>query len=340
MVASPSRSRLGELDALRGLAAVMVLLFHYTHQAPRVLKGVVTVPWHADWGSYGVELFFAISGFVILMTLERTRRPADFVVSRFARLFPAYWTAIALTSVGVLLLGAPSLAQPGGIIAVNLTMTQAFFYLPSVDGVYWSLAVELCFYACMLAVCGLRWLDRIERVLVPWLVLGVLWWAAPALPSRIGLLLVVEYMPFFAVGMLAYRVHTGARRWLQQVPLLALAFGVLLLTSTNGGLITFSLSLAAFALMVEQRLTLIDQAPLVWLGTISYSVYLIHQNLGYALIARMEGLGFSPVVATLCTIAAVIAVAAAMQRWVEKPALDAIRGWWSDRREAKALPAA
>lgn len=316
----------------------MVLLFHFTHQAPRVLAGVVTVPWHAEWGSYGVELFFAISGFVIFMTLERTQSPADFVISRFARLFPAYWTAIALTSAGVMLLGAPSLAQPGGIIALNLTMTQAFFYLPSVDGVYWSLAVELCFYACMLALWQFKLLGRIEQVLVPWLLLAALWWAVPSLPSRVGLLLVVEYIPFFAVGMAAYRVYSGQRRWVQQAPLLALALSVLLLSSTTGGIITFALSLAAFMLMITGRLSFIDRAPLVWLGTISYSVYLIHQNLGYALIARLEALGLAPESATMLTIAAVLAAAHTIQRAIEAPCLALIRQWWK-QRNAVPLPA-
>ena len=316
----------------------MVLLFHYTDQAPRVLAGVTTVAWHAEWGSYGVELFFAISGFVIFMTLERTRSPADFVISRFARLFPAYWTAIVLTSIGVLLLGAPSLAQPGGIIALNLTMTQAFFYLPSVVGVYWSLAVELCFYTCMLALWQFKLLGRIEQVLLPWLLLTLLWWAVPALPSRIGLLLVTEYIPFFAVGMAAYRVHAGQRRWIQQMPLLALALGVLILTSTTGGIITFALSLAAFFLIAAGRLSFIDRAPLVWLGTISYSVYLIHQNLGYALIARLEALGLAPALATLLTIAAVLLVATLIQRTIEKPCLVLIRQWWAQRRAPALSP--
>lgn len=334
MARERSTARLGELDALRGLAAVMVLLFHYTHQAPRVLAGVVTVPWHAAWGSYGVELFFAISGFVIFMTLERTRRPADFIVSRFARLFPAYWTAIALTSLGVILLGAPSLSQPGGIIALNLTMTQAFFYLPSVDGVYWSLAVELCFYVCMLALWQFRLLGQIERVLAAWLLLSVLWWAVPALPSRIGMLLVVEYIPFFAVGIAAYRVYSGQRQWAQQAPLLAFVLGVLVLTSTTGGVITFALSLAAFVLMVGGHLRFIDRAPLVWLGTISYSIYLIHQNLGYALIARLEAQGLAPESATLLTTAAVLIVAGVIQRTIEKPSLAVIRQWWATRKAA------
>jgi peptidoglycan/LPS O-acetylase OafA/YrhL len=48
-------------------------------------------------GFFGVEIFFGVSGFVILMTLERCRTPADFVFARCLRLYPAYWVAVAAT---------------------------------------------------------------------------------------------------------------------------------------------------------------------------------------------------------------------------------------------------
>ena len=90
-------ARVRELDVLRGLAAAAVVLFHYTvrygalygYPAPPIVR----VP----TGFYGVEVFFCISGFVIFMTLDRTRRPMDFVVSRVSRLWPAYIVAIAVT---------------------------------------------------------------------------------------------------------------------------------------------------------------------------------------------------------------------------------------------------
>src|SRR3954466_2589137 len=96
-----ARSRLAALDGLRLLAAFAVLSFHYT--------GIRTPFWGAPahvvfpslnqvtrYGYLGVELFFIISGFVILMTAYG-RSIESFSASRVARLFPAYWTAILLT---------------------------------------------------------------------------------------------------------------------------------------------------------------------------------------------------------------------------------------------------
>ena len=84
-----TEGRLQELDALRGLAALVVVLFHYTSRYD-VVFGHNSAPLvSAPWGHFGVNLFFGISGFVIFMTLGRTQTPADFIVSRFSRLYPA-----------------------------------------------------------------------------------------------------------------------------------------------------------------------------------------------------------------------------------------------------------
>ncbi|MFM9069022.1 MAG: acyltransferase family protein, partial [Planctomycetota bacterium] len=92
-----SGARMRQLDGLRGVAAIFVMLMHYTvaydnligHQTPMLLK--------FPRGGIGVHVFFMLSGFVIFMSLDRARNLLDFIVSRFARLYPAYWTALLIT---------------------------------------------------------------------------------------------------------------------------------------------------------------------------------------------------------------------------------------------------
>ena len=324
--------RLAELDALRGIAVSMVVLFHYSWQGVNVLPTMTTIPWGLSWGHYGVELFFAISGFVIFMTLERTRTTADFVVSRFARLFPAYWFGIGLTSGGVLLLGASTLAQPPEVALVNLTMLQGFFYLPSVDGVYWSLTVELGFYVCMLALwrCGL--LAQIETVLLGWIALKLLWWGVPALPSRIGALLVEQYIPWFAIGMAAYRVHSGARRWRDQAMVLLAGLVAVAVANEVADAAVYVGVAAVFVAITAGHLRFLNHPLLLWLGAISYPLYLVHQNLGYALIVALERIGSPPALALVIAIAAALATAQAVHLMIEAPSLALIRNWWKSRR--------
>ena len=89
------KRRLLELDALRGIAAVGVMLFHYSVIYYKLFPSMTHPLFQFRYGRLSVHLFFIISGFVIFMTLEKTRRPTDFIVSRFSRLFSTYWFSIS-----------------------------------------------------------------------------------------------------------------------------------------------------------------------------------------------------------------------------------------------------
>ena len=92
----PKSDRLTALDGLRGIAALLVLLFHYTAKFPDFYPAALPPAFSFALGYYGVHLFFLISGFVILMSLERNRG-RGFIRSRFLRLYPLFWIAVAAT---------------------------------------------------------------------------------------------------------------------------------------------------------------------------------------------------------------------------------------------------
>ncbi|MBV1917364.1 MAG: acyltransferase [Sphingomonadaceae bacterium] len=332
-----SKTRLAELDALRGIAAVCVMLFHYTVQAPNVLPHVQTISVGVPWGSYGVELFFAISGFVIFMTLERTRSTGDFAVARFARLFPAYWAGIVLTTLLISALGATALAQPAQVVLTNFTMLQGFFYVPAVDGVYWSLTVELAFYGCMWGLWRLGALRKIEQILIAWIALRLVWWLVPFAPSVLGKALLVEHISYFAIGIAAYRVRQGERRWVQQIPLLLFGLGMTGFFDGAGAALVYAIATIVFVALVAERLSFLDKPVLLWLGALSYPLYLVHQNIGYALMAVLESLGVSPFIATIAAIAAALGLAQLVRDCIEQPALRGIRAVWKSRQLARTV---
>jgi len=327
-----SASRLAELDALRGLAAMAVVLFHYTVQAPKIVPSIETVGHGFAFGEYGVHLFFAISGFVIFMTLERTKTSAAFAFSRFTRLFPAYWAAIALTTIVEWLLGQPALLQSAQVIAVNLTMLQGFVYVPAVDGAYWSLTVELAFYACMWALWRAGWLGRIEAVLIVWISLRIVWLLFPSTPWMLASLLLVNYIAFFAIGIAAFRVRAGARRWHDQVPVLLA--GLVCTALVDGALLTtiYCGTVAIFVALVSGGIRFLNARVLVWLGALSYPLYLVHQNVGYAVIAALEAAGLPPSAATALAIGVALGLAQLIHQFVESPSLRVLRGMWNARR--------
>lgn len=340
MVATPlPRTRLSELDALRGIGALCVLVFHYSTRFHEIFPQASHVPFSFPGGNYRVLLFFTISGFSIFFTLERIGTAADFVVNRFARLYPAYLVAMLVTlSIEYLAHATRLLIGPGAILA-NFTMLQGFAFIPEVDGAYWTLTVEIGFYVCMIAIWQFAGLKRLEPVLAAWLVIRGLYFAWPDMPERIVMLLVLRYLPFFVIGMLSYRVWAGKRRWRDQAPYGAVALVSVAMVETWDIVLVACLLIATFMALIAGRLRFLAIRPLIWLGGISYSFYLIHQHVGFVIMLEIAKAGYSPWVGFFAAFAVALLLGTLINRAVERPAGEAILAWWKRRvaRKRRAI---
>ncbi|MFI1920132.1 acyltransferase family protein [Nocardia sp. NPDC020380] len=164
-VEQPVRDRGGRLeflDALRGLAALAVVI---QHSAERLWPGYFGFSQqHFGLGQFGVFVFFLVSGFIIPASLERGRSLGAFWVGRFFRLYPLYWAcliaAMILHSIHRYELPTDFLSHPVLNFFNNLTMMQFFLGGPGIliVGASWSLAYELAFYLflSLLLVAGLN----------------------------------------------------------------------------------------------------------------------------------------------------------------------------------------
>ena len=212
-VAPPRGSRLAALDGLRLLAAFSVLAYHYTginrdYWGAKPLVEFPTLHHLSRYGYLGVELFFIISGFVILMTAY-DRTVQSFVASRVARLYPAYWVAILIT----FLLQqfwtggrTPTLLEALG----NLTMAQNAYGFTDVQGAFWTLWVELRFYlliGVLMAVGMTR--GRLLAFAVLWPVIGQV--ADNNGSSILSALLIPSYAPYFSAGIVLFLLSTDRR---------------------------------------------------------------------------------------------------------------------------------
>lgn len=331
--------RLVEIDALRGVAALAVVLFHYTTRFTELFTAASPPTLSFPDGHYGVNLFFIISGFVIFMTLEKTSKPMDFVVSRFSRLFPAYWVAIILTFLLTHLLGLPGMLVDLGTALGNLIMIHGLFFIAHVDGVYWTLEVELLFYCGMLGLFWLKQLDRIHYFLLGLLLVRLTYFVLASefgveLSWMLSRLLILNYIPWFALGI---SIHALASRQGQRkswrAPVLTASCAILTL------LLTESLFIAGLAVVLasavflaaEGRLALLRSRPFVWLGAISYPLYLLHENIGWAIQLRLQRLGLPFDATIVLALAASLLLATALHRSVEQPALRWIRARYRNR---------
>ncbi len=291
---STDQRRLRELDSLRGIAAVCVLLFHLSYHTDPHRQFPIQFP----WGHYGVELFFVISGFVILMTLEKSANLAEFVVSRATRLYPTYWCAVLFTTCVVALL-TPEKAVPMTAVAVNLTTVQALARVTNVDPSYWTLTVELVFYLLLGAWFKFRGAGRsdIETYAIGWLLAAallrtVLLLQHRELPGFVATPLLLYYGQFFICGICLYRLYSNN---FSGVTLLTLA-GACAMSLFGGASASFNTAPVPYFLLTcaiagvvflasHSWLPLLRNPVLIFFGEISFPLYLIHQKVGETLMS-------------------------------------------------------
>ncbi|GJE27041.1 acyltransferase family protein [Methylobacterium organophilum] len=332
--------RLLELDALRGVAALLVLVLHYTAGFDN------EVGWHGhpplfrlSSGHLGIALFFVISGFVIAMTLERSRNGLDFAVGRFARLYPTFWTCALITTGAILVTGFNPfhLTVPG--FAATLTMLNGLTDLPFVDPSYWTLTRELLFYAFLATAYFTLGPRALTGVVFAWMVVTALYnvfvmdeniYACRTAAGCGGILLNATFAHLFALGVMGYKIHRGERTPFVWITLAAAAAsGSVYLWPLSGfqpmNAVKSVLYLGLVLLAAEGLLRVLRWRVLVFFGTISYALYLLHQVIGYALIGALVARGLDPNLAILAAFALATALAAAVCFGVERPAQRAIR---------------
>jgi len=294
------RARVNEIDLLRFIAALAVVFFHYAfrgHAADGL--SAMPYPWLAPaamYGYLGANLFFIISGFVILMTAERGSL-RGFVVSRVVRLYPAFWACCSVTFLIVLAFGAPRFHASFGQYAANMSMLNGFIGFAGfdwIDGAYWTLFVEMKFYLLVGAVLVLGRMRQVQGLLIGWLLLSML---GEAWPNKIlRYFLIVDYSAYFMGGATCFlvwsrgvspaRIGILAASWAlalvqsnKAVAAMAAHYGTDVSAWVAGGLITLS-----FGVMLLVALGLtggFGRRRWLAVGALTYPLYLIHQNIGY-----------------------------------------------------------
>lgn len=342
-VIQPTR-RIVELDALRGLAAIAVVGFHFTTRYEDLFGHTTALPASISWGHYGVDLFFMLSGFVILMSLERTTSSLQFAWGRLTRLYPAYWIAAFITFVVVSCVGLPGQEVTLWDALLNVTMVQALLGGEHIDGAYWSLQAELIFYFNMLLLYQCKaWRcfgAKSAAITVSlWVLLSLLihtavhgspefmpvWLAAVApLLTKLQTIASLKFIPLFGFGILLYDMH---KRGFSKSCFVA----ILLCTLTVGlihGLITALVDIGlatGLALAIAGKACWLQWKPIVWLGAISYPLYLTHQNLGYVLMRYLEAGGIASWIAIMATTFAAVMLAGLLHEIVEVPSQKKLR---------------
>ncbi len=334
------KSRFRELDAFRGIAAIWVVLFHFFTRYAELFPGTAETGQLAaaparllsGTGAWPVYWFFMISGFVIVWTLERCTTWRDFAVARFSRLYPTFWASVLATfSIGMLF---PLPIQKYDLwqLVVNLTMFESMVGVPDIDGSYWSLAVELLFYIAIGALFALGGLRHLVSASLIWalacLVTSLVLFEHLEIFWRVRRYFLLDYGHFLICGIMYYQIWRGAN-----MKFAASIIGICLVSIFVRYEFRIVLACvcfnAIFFLAIINRLRWIVLPPLVWLGSISYALYVCHEYIGYRIIMALEAAGISRIGAILGALASVLLLAWAITSFIDRPAQKAIRAAWS-----------
>lgn len=342
------------LDGMRFMAALAVLFYHFGFRVWNMsIPGHIEFPFLGHvmkYGYLGVDVFFMISGFVILMTASKGSS-ATFMLSRIVRLYPAYWCCVVLTFafVAYVPLGTPETPPLKNLLA-NLTMLQSAFGVPHVDASYWTLVVELQFYALILLVLSSRLILHIDRILALWLLLSI---ASDFIPgmSEIGKYYAASWCQYFVAGAFAYRMRVSGVSAFRLI-----FYGLAFLQATRHAhwymtlkeRITgvpyeswvvqaiLALTFGIFFLLALGRLRF-RHSSLSTLGSLTYPLYLIHGLIGSILISTLvHRYNVNHWSALAGVTAAALGAAWIIQRHLERPIANGLKSvlapWFLARR--------
>lgn len=335
--------RLGPLDGLRGIAALVIVLA-FQAQALFVAGSFdgagPVVEWFHTWGWSFADLFFVISGFIFAHVyiggrgLGSRDDLASFTVGRIARLYPLhllllilsaglYWDAPQTSLAGFLthLLMLQGLVQPAA---------QAF------NASAWLLSVEAicCAFFALALHAGRRSLAIVTVAALLVSIVFLLWRGLPGGPWNQDL--VTRGLLGFFVGQVLWRRRAELRR-VPAVALVALAaLGLAVAMGKWSPLPALSLLVWPSLVLLALRVPLLESRPLIWLGDRSYVIFLVHVpllDLALRITGKLDGGAPFILGATLLYGFAVLILSELVYRLAEVPTRRMIRSRGLDMRD-------
>jgi exopolysaccharide production protein ExoZ len=336
----------GGVDLVRFASAMLVLLFHLGWAAwlrPHSDQGILVGPLAAGhaapapsfWlGWIGVQIFFVISGLVIANSASAAT-PIEFLKGRIYRLYPVAWICATISAAIFLALGLThhlAVRYAGSMLLLPFDRLW-------LSNVYWTLGVEMVFYAAVF-LAKLRWPDvsllALATALLFWngLYLAIVYAGGRELPGPMEELLLLRYGAFFALGIALWTLSEDRRRW-PAYAIAALSIAVCLseifLKAHRGGPQSSAVAPATIwiaAVMAiyagTTRLGSLQFLP-PWAlncvrtaGLMTYPIYLFHDEVGGLAMRVLLWAGLEPGMALLGCIATVLAAACCVVVFGEK----------------------
>ena len=342
--------RILELDAIRAISCLNLLLFHFTWVYQEKYGFASDLGFTFPYGKYGVQLFFMLSGLVNALTLLKKRNPTNFIVARFIRILPSYWLVIALNIVLFSTFTMYTERVELGATIANLSTMPGLFGYENMEPVTWTLQIEMLFYAFLMIALATGLLDKPMRTLMVAISVCLACCLgfdkfAMAYPDSVwnGRFRIAEdlffmrNLPLFAMGILLNELRCKrGTPWVLCAGMLASATVFHLIDHRGHNPAATALLFGMLVAGSYGKIPILRWRPLIYISFISYSLYLFHNNLGSGLMKFLENCGLPPLGTVIAATAFSIAVSAAITHWFEQPITKYLRKLWIDFSNRRA----
>lgn len=283
--------RYDSIDALRAIAVSAVIASHFLGRFPAEYLHYDANTTFPRFGGIGVYLFFVISGYCIAMTAERSSNIGLFWLKRFTRLQPAFMACIAVTMITVAALGLP-----GREVSITDALRNAIWYplfgqTRFVDGAYWSLMEEAKFYAVFAVIYYLAPRQSVV-IFAAYTTIGATAFFTNAWPDHQALIYPYDGIAgpyflfpsslFFLMGIAAYKSSKTF-----QILTVAACVATIIAVWGRSEYAFCIAAISTLGMIGAQASRLRIWRPITFVGLISYPLYLIHQNVGIAIIRAL-----------------------------------------------------
>jgi peptidoglycan/LPS O-acetylase OafA/YrhL len=347
-------------ETLRGLAALCVLVSHYVGAfwlaqpiaakiggfppvvdptPPLYVTHLNGIP-HFEWGPFGVALFFLVSGFVLPFSFNRYTA-LGFIIGRAFRIYPTYAVGFSIT-LASLLVSAWWFNGKFGYswqeVAVHYIVgLRDLLWTPPIDGVIWTLEVEIKFYLICAAAAVLLRRGSLLIFAIPLTIALAVVLSPPVLASlyerefyslyKISSTLVGAgpYLVFMFIGV---ALNFGARSAMtaqRTIAVVFILFGLFAASISFGpamlGHLIWSYGCALGVFLAASAFPEMFSRGKVWkfFADISYPLYVSHAVLGYVALRLLVGAGINPSVSIVIASTGAVSVAWIIHVFVEQP---------------------
>lgn len=282
-----------QIDGLRGIGSLMIVIFHLFCRYQQIYcKNSINLI--ENWGVYGVCLFMTISGYFIFSLKENTQYSLSlFLKKRIYRLYPTYIFCLFCTTIVLVILDLPNNNVTLKNFILNAFWINGFIGTPYIEGAHWYITTLIS----IIFICGILKEFHVENNPLTYFFLLVLNAACyylniPYITTVLGSGYLGIAICGIAINKLNKQIKYSDKSYKKLIWSALIIVSILFTWKLRGtsALIGLLVGIPLIWGAILKKFTFLENKTIQYLGNISFELYLIHQNIGFAIIYRLQNI--------------------------------------------------